>query len=79
MLKFCLAIVLLCSGSWAMKWRVERDLDEFTSDESVDIQDVRADEPSSTASSGLTNLRQMIERGFADWRAYKERHGWRNE
>jgi len=36
-------------------------------------QDVRVD--TSTVRSGFTQLRQLIERGFADWRAYKEKHG----
>jgi hypothetical protein len=45
-----------------------------TSDETADIQDIRI-EPSSPVRNGLNHLRQLIERGFADWRNFKERHG----
>jgi hypothetical protein len=50
--------------------------DSAEEEEAEQIQNVRADPPASAARMGLTQLRQLIERGFADWRAYKERHGW---
>lgn len=73
-------LLAVVGSSFGTRWHSEPaemldSSDSAEEEEAEQIQNVRADPPASAARMGLTQLRQLIERGFADWRAYKERHG----
>uniref|UniRef100_A0A915LUT2 Cathepsin propeptide inhibitor domain-containing protein n=1 Tax=Meloidogyne javanica TaxID=6303 RepID=A0A915LUT2_MELJA len=56
-----------------MKWRSIRSLHSSfsSSSESNDLEEIRNEQ----IRENENELRQLIERGFADWQAYKEKHG----
>ncbi|CAK5006187.1 unnamed protein product [Meloidogyne enterolobii] len=71
-------ILFLCTlyvSSYGMKWRSIRSLHSSfsSSSESNDLEGIRNEQI--RESENEYELRQLIERGFADWQAYKEKHG----
>uniref|UniRef100_A0A914H024 Cathepsin L-like n=2 Tax=Globodera rostochiensis TaxID=31243 RepID=A0A914H024_GLORO len=71
---FLLSLIVLLVNGWRAR---DRAIELASSDESVELQDVGqedlATQPAST--QRMSALRQMIERGFSDWNAYKQKHG----
>lgn len=74
---------------WRVVRELDLTSSDASSETAQDIQNVNGNEEesssepaepttirsSSAVRSGMAKLRNLIERGFADWRAYKQRHG----
>jgi len=71
-MKLCL-LALCAFFALGSGWRIRERAVDLES-ESSELQDVAASQPPSSTSR-MTVLRQMIERGFADWNTYKQEHG----
>ncbi|KAF7637568.1 hypothetical protein Mgra_00003086 [Meloidogyne graminicola] len=72
-----LFLCMVVQSNLAMRWRSIRSIDsEFSSSfESDDLQEIRNEQIRDNNNVNEVELRQLIERGFADWQAYKAKHG----
>nr|CAA70693.1 cathepsin L-like cysteine proteinase [Heterodera glycines] len=72
-LLFLLSMLLLQTNGWRAR---ERAIELADSDESIELQNIGQRKTDiRTPTERMSALRQMIERGFSDWNAYKQKHG----
>ncbi|KAL3096258.1 hypothetical protein niasHT_021972 [Heterodera trifolii] len=66
-------MLLLQTNGWRTR---ERAIELADSDESIELQNIgQRKSDILTPTERMSALRQMIERGFSDWNAYKQKHG----